>query len=358
MKILRFLESFGQELHYYAFDIDDNLFHMPTIVHLEKNIGEEWVPIDLSTSEFAKVRNDKNYRLLNNSLDDAFCEFGDSGPRKELSFLEDMKLAIRQNLFGPSWEPFVKCLEDGSIFALITARGNSSNTYRKAVEYLIDNVLSEKSQYEMYNNCLKHSYLFDNESDFDRIPNGKISQTPLIRKYLDSCDFYGVSSPEFISKFGTGSASNPEKAKEIALSAFIEKCNRFGEKINAKSVSIGFSDDDQKNVDHVDKFFKERSALSHDFSHKMKLNLYNTTNRSIKGGVRRKYEEATFSTQAPGMASSVIPFSKFTSMSSRLFPDKEMDPNISVHNLEVDHLMGISKEIKRPNKRKRKKFKN
>ena len=40
------------ELHYFAFDIDDNLFHMPTVIHMEKKVNNEWIPIDVSTSEF------------------------------------------------------------------------------------------------------------------------------------------------------------------------------------------------------------------------------------------------------------------------------------------------------------------
>jgi hypothetical protein len=47
---------------------------------------------------------------------------------------------------------------------------------------------------------------------------------------------------------------------------------------------VGFSDDDPKNVEHVQKFFKEKSALSHN----LKLNVYKTTDRGIKGGNKKK----------------------------------------------------------------------
>ena len=45
---------------------------------------------------------------------------------------------------------------------------------------------------------------------------GQPSLNPLVKKYLDSCSFFGVSSTSFAKEFGEASASNPEVAKEIA----------------------------------------------------------------------------------------------------------------------------------------------
>lgn len=341
-KILKF-DKYNIELHYWAFDIDDNLFHMPTVIHMEKRVGDDWVPIDVSTSEFAKVRNDReNYRLLPGDL--SFSEFRDTGPRGNRAFIEDMKIAIKNKKFGPSWKAFLECLRTGSIFALITARGNEPSTYRTAVEWIIDNYLDEEDKFLLYSNSLKHAYIFGHPEDFDRIPKGVLSKTPLIKAYLDDCDFYGVSSNYFISKFGYSSAQNPEKAKELALESFIEKCNRWGEKVGAKSVSIGFSDDDPKNVEHVNIFFKEKLGLMKDIlPHKLKLNLYKTTDPTIKGGVRTKFHEAADSTIAPGMASSVMPFSQFNNMSDRMFTNpQEYDKSSRLGN---KYITKMSKEI-------------
>jgi hypothetical protein len=116
----------------------------------------------------------------------------------------------------------------------------------------------------MYSNCLKHAYLFSphDVDKYERIPKDKLTDSPLIVDYLNNCDFYGVSSDSFKQKFGEGNASNPELAKQMALDEFIKKCNNFGKKLGVKSVSIGFSDDDPKNVEHIQKFFKEKSALT------------------------------------------------------------------------------------------------
>jgi hypothetical protein len=328
------------ELLYYSFDWDDNILHMPTVIHMDKNIGDEWIPTDVSTSEFAQVRNDKdNYRLIDNDPAKAFSEFRDSGPRGEEAFLIDVKTAINNGDFGPSWDAFIKCLSNGSIFSIITARGHEPQTIRKAIEYIIDEVLSEDEKNLLYNNCLKHTYIFD-KADFDRIPKGQLSKTALITKYLDYCDYYGVSSDTFAKEFGSASASNPEKAKEIALDAFVEKCKKFGTMIGTKSIAIGFSDDDPKNVEHVHKYFKEKSALTNN----LKLNLYNTNDRNVKGGIRTKF----YGEGHDPLASSVLPFTQFNNMADRLNPKgphHRQDDYLNQKNRQVYHLNKVSREI-------------
>ena len=224
-----------------------------------------------------------------------------------------------------------------------------------AVEYIINNVLTDDQKFLLYSNCLKHAYVFKHEGNFERIPKGILSKTPLIKTYLDVCDFYGVTSNSFISEFGEASAANPEHAKEQALDRFINKCNKLGNSVGAKSVSIGFSDDDPKNVEHVRKFFKEKSALSNTLSHKLKLNLYKTTDRSIEGGERTKFNESSH--QAPGMASSVMPFTQFNSMTNRLFPSdtKDQDPSSHTNKLYSKYLATLSKNIESKEKSKSRK---
>lgn len=350
------LESSSLELHFYSFDWDDNILHMPTVIHMDKKEGEKWVPVDVSTSDFANVRNDKeNYRLRDNDPSFAFSEFRDSGPRGEMAFLTDVKKALNEGLLGPSWDAFIECLKEGAIFSIITARGHEPSTIRKAVEHIIDNVLNEDEKFLLYSNCLKFSYIFGSSEEFDRIPKGKLSTLPLVRLYLDSCDYYGVSSDSFAKEFGEASASNPEVAKEMALEKFIEKCNDFGKKVGAKSVSVGFSDDDPKNVEHVRTYFKEQSALQNELMpHSVKFNLYKTTDRELKGGERTKFSmtEASGSTIAPGMASSVMAFSQFNNMKDRMFTDpNEYDKS---SELGTKQLAKMSKEYVKPKKKLKK----
>lgn len=336
------------ELHYYAFDHDDNILHMPTVIHMEKKIVDNWEPVDVSTAEFAKVRNDKeNYRLLNNDPSQAFCEFRDNGPRGDQAFLEDLRKALNEKDYAPAWKSFINCLKEGALFAIVTARGHEPESIRKGYEYIIDNAMTEDEKYEMYNNCLKHSMIFGMGDNFDRIPKEQISQTPLIKIYLDNCDFYGVSSDWFKNEFGEGSASNPEHAKQLALDTFIEKCNKFGRNIGASSVSVGFSDDDIKNVEHVKKFFKEKSALSNDLadSHKVKLNVYDTSDRSIQGGIRSKFHGiGESSNQALGMEGTINSMSNLSQEINRMPGNDSRQPNLPLQDMRASELAKISKE--------------
>lgn len=348
-------ESNDLELHYYAFDWDDNILHMPTCIHMDKKENGSWIPIDVSTSDFAIVRNDwENYRLVNQNPDQAFSEFRDTGHRGESAFIEDVKVALSKNDYGPSWEVFLKCLTEGALFAIITARGHEPQTMRKAVDYIIDTVLSEEDKFLLYSNCLKHAHMFSFGQEYDRIPKTQLSKTPLVKDYLNNCDFYGISSPSFKDNFNLGDALNPEIAKEKALDKFIEKCNILGKKVGAKSISVGFSDDDSKNVEHVNSYFKEKSALSNNLMpHKVKLNLYKTTDRSIKGGERTKFHESNASSQAPGMASSIMPFSQFNNMNDRMFTNNL--ENDKSNRLGSNQLLKMSKDyLKIKKKRKNK----
>jgi hypothetical protein len=237
----------NKTLLYYAFDWDDNILNMPTVIHMDKLIDGEWVPNDVSTADFAIVRGDSdNWRVVNNDANEAFCEFRDHGPRGDVAFLEDMKVAISGGKFGPAWNDFVECLTSGALFAIITARGHEAPSMKRGVEWIMDNVLSEDQIHEMYNNLMKFAYLFRHNKEYDRILRGKPSENPLVQLYLSNCDFVGVSAPS-----RGGSPANPEKAKEDALMLFVEKIDRFAKSIGY-GASIGFSDDDVKNVKHIE----------------------------------------------------------------------------------------------------------
>ena len=278
--------------HFYAFDIDDNIFHMPTHIHIEKNVSGTWEKLDISSSNFAKIR---TTNLWKPQKDDkfAFSEFTDCGPRKGNAFKEDMITAIKTGCYGPSWDAFIKCLCEGAIFSFITARGHEPPTFKKAVCYIIDNILTKQEKELMYFNCYTNIKYIINDKVIkfkQNISNNKkISSTPLINFYLNMCDFYGVTSASFIKKFGVVDFKTTEIAKKKALEKFINKCNDIGYKTNAISVSIGFSDDDINNVNYIKLYFKEKAFISLDLKHKLKLNVFNTENPDIKGGICFKY---------------------------------------------------------------------
>ena len=350
-KFKRFNESTEERyLKYYALDFDDNILNMPTVIHMEHLVNGEWVPTDVSTAEFAEIRGDKeNWR----TQEDAFSEFRDSGPRGINAFLEDVKKAISMKRFGPAWEDFIECLSSGSLFAIITARGHESPTMRKAIEWIIDNVLTENQVYSMYNNLMKYAYHFgqDRGDSYDRILKGEPSKNPLVQEYLDNCDFVGVSSPS-----RGGSPDNPEKAKEEALLLFQAKINDYAQKIGMKA-KIGFSDDDLKNVKHIedlyDNLHKEQFPNIIQFSVKGTKDPKNITKKVRT--MESKLNET--SQQAPGTESSVLKFTQFGNMAAQLNPqgpDQRQDDFANQFKRQTKYLAKTSKDILGDKKRKKK----
>jgi hypothetical protein len=334
-------------LLYYAFDFDDNILFMPTKIHMDNLVDGEWIPTSVSTADFAKVRTDKeNWRIRNNDPDEAFSEFRDFGPRGETAFLEDVKSAISQNKLGPSWDDFIECLVNGSIFSIITARGHESEPMRVGIEWIIDNVLTDDNIYEMHNNLLKFAYLFREEGEFDRILKGKPSENELVKLYLDNCDFIGVSAP---SK--GGSPDNPEKAKEEALLEFKAKIDKFAATLGVKA-KIGFSDDDLGNVKHVE-------DLIDNLNHEKFPNIVHYVVKGTKDpeNITKKVKSLTeTSHQAPGLESSIMPFTQFNNMTNRLHPKgPENRQNDFANKLrrESEFLAKQSKEIFKDKKKKK-----
>jgi hypothetical protein len=338
-------------LLYYAFDWDDNILRMPTMIRLEKRLGDEWIPTDVSTAEFAEVRSDKeNYRFLNQDPGEAFANFRDTGPLGPGIFLEDTKKAISGGRFAPAWDDFIECLSNGSLFAIITARGHESESMRKGVEWIIDNVLSEEQLYQMYNNLLKFSYFYNLSDDQERILKGVPSQNELVKVYLDNCDFVGVSAP---SRGGT--PDNPEKAKEDTLLEFKSKVDRFAGQLGMKAM-IGFSDDDLGNVAHIEDLADRLN--NEQFPNIIKFVIKGTKDpENITKKIRLMGDTVTeTSHQTPGLENSVLPFTQFGNMSGRLNPSDQMNRQDDFYNQfkrQVGYLAKTSKDLKKDLKNKK-----
>lgn len=324
-------------LLYYAFDWDDNILYMPTVIHLEKREGDSWVPTDVSTAEFANVRNDKeNYRITDGAY--AFIEFRDDGKRGDNAFLEDGKKAISQGKLGPAWEDFIECLTSGSLFAIITARGHEAPAMRKGVEWIIDNVLTDDEKNELYSNLLKFAYIFKEEGEHERILRGQPSNNNLVKVYLDNCDFVGVSSPS-----RGGSPENPEKSKEEALLQFNSKVNNFAKSVGMKA-KIGFSDDDLKNVIHIENLID--NLHNEQFPHIVEFVVKGTKNPL---DITKKVRKMNVSeSQAPGLESSVLPYTQFNNMTNKLYPSGPIDRQDDYKNQnrrQTEYLTKTSKDI-------------
>jgi hypothetical protein len=333
----------SEYLSFYAFDWDDNILNMLSVIHMEKKQGDSWIPVDVSTAEFTNVRNDKdNYRILNNNPEDAFSEFRDSGPRGSDAFMIDVEKSISLKRFGPAWNDFIECLTNGCLFAIITARGHESNTLKKGVEYIIDNILTDDQKSEMYSNLLKFLHMFNEiDPNLDRILKGVPSKNPVVINYLSLCDFVGVSAPS-----RGGSPSNPEKSKEEALLIFKDKINRYALSVGKKA-KIGFSDDDVKNVKHIEDLIKN---LKKERFPNIEVFLVKNTKdpNNITKSIRNMSEN---NPQGSGLESSVLPFTQFGNMTNTLYPSDAIDRQYDFKNRQIKHVKYLTKDSKKRKKK-------
>ena len=234
------------KLRSYVFDWDDNILRMPTKVNMEKNEDGSWVPVKVSTEEFAHFRTDPNYRTTSNS----FADFTNNN-----AFLVDAEKAIHNGSFAPSYKKFIEALTHANHFAINTARGHSPETLKKGVKLFVKMVLSDDEKRMMFTNIQK---------ELPKNLTTGLNASQLLDLYLDERgEFYPVSSEEFGEKFGLevkGGASNPEHAKKVAIENFVKKLldnvKQHIIKGKYKKISLGFSDDDKKNVRAAEDFLR------------------------------------------------------------------------------------------------------
>jgi len=243
------------------FDVDNNLLHMSTPIHIELLKNNIWVPVDVLPEEFAKIRRE-NWRKRNNDIKQTFQEFRDNGPRGNKAFMEDAKKAVLNGDFGPSFLDFINTLINGNIFLIITARGHEPETMKHFVKWLICNYMTQEQRDKMQLNLKKFQKIFK-------------SSDVTIKSYLDTCEFIGIMSNYFKERFGKDFETNNsvEEGKEIAINEFLHKLEKFATKIGAK-LKVGFSDDDINTVKHMTNFFKEK-----DLDVAVDYYIFNTANK-------------------------------------------------------------------------------
>jgi hypothetical protein len=223
----------------YTFDWDDNILFMPTKIKLLYNDNEI---VYVTTEDFAEIRHNPDYELLK----DSFKDFQDP-----IKFEEDIKTALRDKKYGPSFEKFKESLLYANPFAIITARSASPNTIKDGVKTFIGEVFTEDELETMLDN-IKRNYK-------DIALSGE-DPTKILELYLDNNEYHPVSSTEFKERFGLSTlADRPEEGKKIALSDYIEKIVSNASYLMGgkyKRLSIGFSDDDKENIESVKELIK------------------------------------------------------------------------------------------------------
>jgi hypothetical protein len=249
-----FISKGTPDLKYYAFDWDDNIVHMPTKILVKDESGNE---VGMSTDDFAEFRHQigkEPFNYKGNTIvgysDSPFRNFRTDGDK---DFLVDAMRAKK----GPAFDDFREAINNGSIFAIITARGHNPNTIKEAIyNYIIDG-FNGIDKDELIKNLKKYrSFVGEDE----------MSDEELIKSYLELNKYHPVS-------FGDDQgAVNPEEAKVEAMEAFVNYIKAMAavlnkraflkkdirNKFNPDNLSIGFSDDYPKNIEVMQKHFKNK----------------------------------------------------------------------------------------------------
>jgi hypothetical protein len=234
-------------MKYYAFDWDDNLMYMPTKIYLK---DEEGNSVGMSTEDFAEYRSEvgkepfeyEGHKIVGYD-EDAFRDFKVTG--------DAMKAPV-----GPAWDDFVEAVNNGSIFAIVTARGHTPSVLKNGVYNLIKKNKHGLNEKELVKNLRKYRDISDEED---------MTDDELVRTYLEMCKWHPVT-------FGEGSAANPEELKVSAMKQFMEYVRNLSQRLQEKAYMknkisnyftpyIGFSDDDLKNVETMKKHFDDESGL-------------------------------------------------------------------------------------------------
>ena len=250
------------ELKYYAFDWDDNIVHMPTEIILKDEDGNE---VGMSTEDFAKYRHivgKKDFDYKGTTIvgfgDNPFKNFGTDGDKQ---FLID---AMNADV-GPAFDDFKEAINNGSIFAIITARGHNPKVLKQAVYNYIINNFNGISKEQLLKNLKKYRSFVGEE---------EMSDVELIKSYLALNKYHPVS---FGDEKG---ATNPEEAKVMAMKDFVDYIKGMAAILNKKAYlkkdignkfvpakpMIGFSDDDPKNVEVMKKAFSDKNDIVKTYS--------------------------------------------------------------------------------------------
>ena len=257
---------------YYAFDWDDNIVSMPTKIMLKDEDGDE---VGMSTEDFATYREEigkEPFEFDGHKIvgfgNDPFRYFGVKGDKQ---FIVDAMTAKP----GPAWGDFVEAINNGSIFSIVTARGHKPETLKQAVYNYIVSGYNGIDKDQLIKNLKKYR-TFVGEED--------MSDDDLIKSYLELNRYHPVT-------FGEGSAANPEELKVRAMDEFVSYIKGIAGILNKKAYikndisnnfipeqpSIGFSDDDIKNVEVMNKHFKDKPD-----------NIVKTY--STAGGIKKEYK--------------------------------------------------------------------
>ena len=225
-------------LKYYMFDWDDNILEMPTKIRIRRD-GDI---VEITTSAYAALSDDERSActLADDDHGGSFKYFRDEPGTSY--FESDLRSALKEGAFKPSFAPFKQALIDARLFGIVTARGHEPDTFRNGVRLIITETFQPDERQQMIDN-IRAWY---QRAGLD-VPDDPVGA------YLQLNGYYGVTSPSFQSAFAdklarvgaADGAQSPSAAKTVAVDDFVTKTLKSTTRFDPGSVReahFGFSD--------------------------------------------------------------------------------------------------------------------
>lgn len=193
---------------FYIFDIDDNLFSLPTkIILFHKETNEE-VPV--STREYAQIRkligNEgkwKNLEIRRDDLTGSFRYFRSNGT--ENYFLRDILWAIKNqnpsDWLGPSFKTFLSAIteeESAKKVYFLTARGHHPEEILQGIGVLLE-IISAKTNIQFYLPPVENVFCIGG------VPNLSLAKAEKLIEIIKRVNLFPIDSqaPKVLNAEGT-----------------------------------------------------------------------------------------------------------------------------------------------------------
>ena len=240
----------------YVFDIDGNLLFIPTVFYMQ----------EIATGRVLKFKSWQSNEIIQNmnKLGLRFHRSHSYSMRNFRGKLGDKVLLkeIKNAEIGPSWSDFVSCINSGSFFGVITARGNSLKCLQDIFKNFIKNSVNGISYDLFFDNVLKNRSFLEilhikncKEEDRDKVLDTYITEC---------CSFYARNSKDTKRSLKISKKTRTPEFKLMALKDFegkMEKIIEIGkvDLIN-EIIEIGFSDDEEPNCLVIKKYCQEKDG--------------------------------------------------------------------------------------------------
>jgi len=231
------------------FDFDFNLLQTDARLMAMHYENGQWVPINVTDQEWAKMKDDPNYKKNPNM--DFYRQYSDEEGYDTFKY-QILRAINDPNNFGSAFPLWKKHVVNGVPFFIITARSHFPASIRSAMDTMIRRVLSTNELSDLERNFVKNGATYGLLADDGWWGEAYRNSDNILTNYLYGCDFFPVSQPfwAFRHNCSTTALCKAYVVRQLlpyALAFETNAKNRNEEQISVMS----FFDDDKDNVNAV-----------------------------------------------------------------------------------------------------------